>query len=155
MARWRIGQRVWDEERVPKQEVPNSGTRSMTLWKTIHPEPGDFLILKSSSLRPFLPGRVGRAKRKLSVERNLYRRATASYHRSNFLAIDICLFQKQDTSDVAPHLKIRSGDYLDSAYQKQGVRDPYFNCLCTVLWRWNLDAECTKGHLKSVLNNYL
>lgn len=35
---------------------------------------------------------------------------------------------------------------LDSPYQKQGVRDPYFNCLCTVLWRWNLDAECTKGH---------
>ena len=28
----------------------------MTLWETIHPEPGDFLILKSSSLRPFLPG---------------------------------------------------------------------------------------------------
>ena len=23
----------------------------------------------------------------------------------------------------------------------------YFNCLCTVLWRWNLDAEGTKGHL--------
>ena len=35
---------------------------------------------------------------------------------------------------------------LDPPSQKQGVRDPYFNCLCTVLWRWNLDAECTKGH---------
>ena len=37
-------------------------------------------------------------------------------------------------------------------FRKQGVRDPYFNCLCTVLWRWNLDAEGKKGHWKGYLN---
>ena len=56
MARWRIGQRVCLKCGVHKQEVNNSGTRSMTLWETIHPEPRRFpRPHKSSPLRPFLP----------------------------------------------------------------------------------------------------
>ena len=85
--------------------IPYSSFLSRLFSLYLSPLVPSFITYSSSfNSRLFL------SKRKLSVERNLYRRATASYHRSNFLAIDICLFQKQDTSDVAPHLKINSGD---------------------------------------------